>query len=167
MNKISNKFFFGLLGLSFVIGVIISLNYKADASVTKQTLTAGSLTITSGGSTTISWSSVSADGCGVISAVQSSTLTSTNFVGAGGSNLTGSFSTGTLTNTTSSPQTITFTVRCAVADVAEEPDILPICSGSYSFQAPLSACFTADTKIDMADGTTKNIQDVKIGDVLR
>lgn len=30
-----------------------------------------------------------------------------------------------------------------------------------------STCFIADTQVDMADGTKKNIQDVKIGDVLK
>ncbi len=30
-----------------------------------------------------------------------------------------------------------------------------------------STCFVADTKVDLADGTKKNIQDVKIGDVLK
>lgn len=32
MNKIFNKFFLGLVGLSFVLGIIFSLNYKVDAA---------------------------------------------------------------------------------------------------------------------------------------
>lgn len=163
MNKIFNKFFLGLIGLSFVLGLMLSLNHEAIASIVgRPVVTAGSSTIPSGGSTTISWNSSGADGCGVISTFQSSTLTNTNFVGAGGNLITGSFSTGTLTNTTSSAQTITFTVRCATVD----PPVDPGTCTSY-YQVPLSACFTADTKIDMADGTAKNIQDVKIGDVLK
>lgn len=161
---IKSKKFLLMLFFIFILSVVTTTGYKVYASlVGRPVVTADSSIISSGSSTMIRWTSSGADGCGVISAVQSSILTNTNFVGAGGSNIIGNFSTGTLTNSTSSPQTITFTVRCATADLPPPP---PSNCISY-YQVPLTSCFTADTKIDMVDGTTKNIQDVKIGDVLK
>jgi hypothetical protein len=36
-----------------------------------------------------------------------------------------------------------------------------------AYYAPLVACFTADTLVALSDGTLKNIQDIKIGDILK
>ena len=36
-----------------------------------------------------------------------------------------------------------------------------------SYTIPLTSCFTADTLVELANGTTKNIQDVKVGDILK
>ncbi len=36
-----------------------------------------------------------------------------------------------------------------------------------AYMVPLTSCFIADTKVLLLDGTSKNIQDVKIGDVLK
>lgn len=149
MNKIANKFFIGLIAMSFVLGLMLSLNYKAIASIVgRPVVSAGSNTVNYGGSTTISWTSSAADGCDVIAP--------SAYIGQGGTNTSGSFPTGALYATT------TFTVECYTADPPTDPGT---CSSYY--QVPLSSCFTADTKVDMADGTTKNIQDVKIGDVLK
>ena len=148
MNKISNKFFFGLIAMSFVLGLMLSLNYKAIASIVgRPIVSANPTTVNYGGQSFISWSSTGADGCGVISPA--------SYVGRGGNGITGSFWTDPLYATT------TFTVRCATADVPVDP------GNCTSYNLPLTACFTADTKVDMANGTTKNIQDVKVGDVLK
>ncbi len=52
----------------------------------------------------------------------------------------------------------TFTVTCT--------DYVPPAQCD-SFYLPLVTCFTADTMVTMSDGTKKNIQDVKVGDVLK
>ncbi|MCX6754028.1 MAG: Hint domain-containing protein, partial [Candidatus Nomurabacteria bacterium] len=54
--------------------------------------------------------------------------------------------------------THTFTVGCSAPDPVVQCD---------SYTIDLNTCFTSDTKVLMADGTNKNIQDVKIGDVLK
>src|ERR1035437_3474676 len=139
MKEISNKFFIGLIGLSFVLGLMLSLNYEAIAYlVGRPVVSADNNPINSGSSTIIRWVSTGADGCGVITVSQTSTLTPnpSSFVGAGGSNTSGNFNTGTLTNSTSSAQTITFTVRCSVVDAPPPP---PTDCSSY-YQVPLSPC---------------------------
>ncbi|MCC7436635.1 hypothetical protein IT402_02040 [Candidatus Nomurabacteria bacterium] len=46
-------------------------------------------------------------------------------------------------------------------------ELKPIGTGSGTGPESYFVCFIADTKVEMADGTYKNIQDVKIGDVLK
>lgn len=162
---ISKKFFLTLFFI-FILSTIATTSYKVYAAIVgRPTVTADSTTINSGSGTTIRWNVDTADSCVVSKITQTSTLTSYDYIGnqVGGTGLIGIFSTGTLNNPTSTAQTITFTVTCATADLPPPP---PSNCISY-YQVPLTACFTADTKIDMADGTTKNIQDVKIGDVLK
>ncbi|NVN97298.1 hypothetical protein HXX01_03665 [Candidatus Nomurabacteria bacterium] len=56
--------------------------------------------------------------------------------------------------------TTTFTFDCYKAAYIPPP----VC---YSYTIGADTCFVADTKVILADGSTKNIQDVKIGDVLK
>jgi len=127
MNKIFKKFFLGLVGLSFILGIIFSLNFKVDAAderaflirttVSGNTITSlsevtairptvnvlvdgqASKTIIYNGSSFITWTSTEATSCTL---TRSDTGTT---VAVPTSNLTG-WNTGALTSTT------TFTVNC-------------------------------------------------------
>jgi hypothetical protein len=61
--------------------------------------------------------------------------------------------------------TTTFKIEC-VNNPDLYPDGSPIGSPN-SYELPLIPCFISETKVDMADGTTKNIEEVKVGDVLK
>jgi len=157
MKKIFNKKF--LVGLLFMLALgTFIISDKASSSVSStQTLTvhvsASANSVKSGEGVTIEWwSEPNADYCETP-------------VGQGGGS--GSFSSSDihaykngLTRDTS------FSVSCSkdISDdiVAVEPSATPESCSDYTI-----TCFTADTLVIMADGTTKNIQDVKIGDVLK
>ncbi len=90
-----------------------------------------------GGGTSISWRATG----GATSCSESG--------GRGGSGTTGSFYVDHLYATT------TFTVTCAGAAVGG------VCTTDYA------TCFIANTKVTLVNGVKKNIQDIKIGDVLK
>jgi len=148
MKKILNKkFLVGFLFI-FVFGVIvISSNVlKANAVVgtVDVSVSAGSAHLSYPNSgTTISWSS-DADSC---------TLYGPNGK-IGDFNASDSNGTGSL-----NPGTYTYTVECFKADPPA-----PVCNSYYT---PLVTCFTANTLVTMADGSKKDIQNVKIGDILK
>jgi hypothetical protein len=64
----------------------------------------------------------------------------------------------------------TFNVSCTdvvASPVPPPPDPVLAPTGGYVCPSYYPSCFIADTVVQMADGTKKNIQDVKIGDVLK
>ena len=92
---------------------------------------------------------VSYGGGSTISWISSGATACSESGGRGGNGTTGSFYVTGLTATT------TFTVTCSgYTAPASCPSYYPV-------------CFVADTIITMADGLKKNIQDVKIGDILK
>ena len=151
MKKILNKkFLVGFLFI-FLVGIILtSVNvYKTSAVVGTLDVSAGAssnyVTLGSDGTVTveINWgSSPAADRCetpwGEIPG------------GSGSHNVT-----------YTSAGTYTYSFNCYKADSNPPP---PVCL-SYTILA--NNCFIADTKVLLSDGTEKNIQDVKIGDVLK
>ena len=148
MKKILNKkFIIGFLFIVVSIVILISSNVlkvNAGTGVVAGTVEvsayAGSSTLSYPNSgTTITWNS-NGDSCtfqGVSYGPSNSSGVPTGSLGLG---------------------VHRFTVNCTKAD--------PIVQCN-SYYVPLSACFIANTKVTMADGTIKNIQDVKIGDVLK
>ncbi len=54
--------------------------------------------------------------------------------------------------------TTTYTITC------DDYTATPLCN---SYTVPLNTCFIADTKVLLSDGSSKNIQDVNIGDMLK
>lgn len=61
----------------------------------------------------------------------------------------------------------TFNVTCTDVDIGTPPSTPTYTPSGYTCPSYYPSCFIADTVVQMADGTTKNIQDVKIGDVLK
>lgn len=137
MKKIFNKKFLYVLLFVFVI-LIIFISTNTKAIVPSITVTV-----------TASPSSVSVGGRSWIS------WTST---GADNCNGDGPTADGYWTEYFDTPGTYEYTVVCAKADPVITCD---------AYTVDLVTCFTSDTKVVMADGTNKNIQDVKIGDVLK
>jgi hypothetical protein len=114
------------------------------------TVRADPMTVISGNTSRITWTSENANYCYPPVGYESA-----------GHSATGSFYTDKLYDTT------TFTVKC-VNNPDLDPDGVPIGGGSgSSYELPLVPCFISETKVDMADGTTKNIEEVKVGDVLK
>jgi len=146
MKKIFNKkFLVGFLFI-FVFGVFLNLvNFsKTNAAVGTLDVSAGSdlNNVLPGTKVWISWSSSpDADYC-------------TNRENIFPGQLNGSGSMPYIMQSTT-----TFTFDCYKA-AATPP---PVCY-SYSVQ---SSCFIADTKVILSNGSEKNIQDIKIGDVLK
>jgi hypothetical protein len=62
----------------------------------------------------------------------------------------------------------TFSVNCVNDSIGVIPPSDPIYTNTgYVCPSYYPTCFIADTVVQMADGTNKNIQDVKIGDILK
>ncbi|MFA6386614.1 MAG: Hint domain-containing protein [Candidatus Paceibacterota bacterium] len=62
----------------------------------------------------------------------------------------------------------TFSVTCTDVPIGVIPPADPVYTYTgYVCPSYYPSCFIADTVVQMADGTTKNIQDVNIGDVLK
>ena len=131
-----------LIGTLFVVGIFLNFSYvhKVDAALTV-TVTANPTTVAYGGSSTISWLSTGgATEC-------HNAITKVNLGG-----VFGSFTTGALYATK------TFSVECSAPD----PDpVAPSCQSYYP------VCFIADTLVTLSNNTKINIQDVKVGDVLK
>ena len=144
MKKILNKkFLIGFLFI-FVFGMILissnTLKVRAAAGTTVDVSVSAASTSLSypNSGTTISWSS-NGDSC---------TFNGNSYGGTANGVSTGSLPVGSNT----------LTVSCTKADA-------PIVCNS--FYTPLTTCFTADTMVLMSDGTSKKIQDVKIGDIIK
>ncbi|CAN0374290.1 unnamed protein product, partial [Ectocarpus sp. 4 AP-2014] len=73
-------------------------------------------------------------------------------------------SSGMLTNTSGSPVTITLAVR--VTDTESSYFIIRTRSVVIQPEFEIPSCFIAGTQIAMADGSNKNIEDVKVGDAI-
>ena len=132
-----------LIGTLFVVGIFLNFSYvhKVDAALTV-TVTANPTTVAYGGSSTISWLSTGgATEC-------HNAITKVNLGG-----VFGSFTTGALYATK------TFSVECSDYVAA------PVVCNSY-YKDPVS-CFTADTVVTLSNNTKVNIQDVKVGDILK
>ena len=61
---------------------------------------------------------------------------------------------------------VTYQTQCANGG-QESPEWDCVQPGYYDYHCSTTTCFVADTKVIMADGTTKNIQDVKIGEYVK
>lgn len=141
MKKIFNK---SMLKFLFVVGIfLISANLCNAAIVV--TPTTPTPVIHKGGSATINYAVTgSITGCYVDSHDGNGPISIP-------AKASGSFSVSPIVTTT-------YTVTCEYVLAG------PTCD---SYQVALNTCFTADTKVLLSDGSSKNIQDVKIGDVLK
>ena len=144
MQKIFNKL---LIGFIFTL-IIFLFNTSSTAAAVSVTVfannTTGSITVAYGTQVQIKWQSTGATSCAV-------TAPAGYTDAAGGTGTTGNFTTEALTDTS------TFTVRCTDYVAA------PSCTRTIN----LVTCFVSDTIVIMVDGSKKNIQDVKVGDVLK
>jgi hypothetical protein len=141
MNLFKKSLFGVSLLFLFVLSLTLIPTNKVDAIAKPVvTVTASPLTVNYGGSSTIKWTSSNATSCSMVRSDTGEEISVS---------LSGSYNTGSLTKNTY------FTVSCDSGSVASS------CPSYYAH------CFIADTVVTMSDGTKKNIQDVKVGDILK